>query len=493
MKLPFTLSKKSNLYIEIDKKYLKILQSEAASKGLAVTKLLVEPIFGLSDEEIAKLLSDTASSNNIKLHSVIVIISREKAMVRYMRLPTLDRSEIEKMVSFEIAKQTPYSQDEITSDYEVMSRDVEGYSKVMLVVSPKNEIARINHILGISGNKLKQIRLSSEVIIGLLGTAGVALTKGKSICLIDIDDDNTEIIIACNGSLSFSRSVSMGASHILEREGQDDASKTRLADEIKRSIAAYLKEKTTEAGDVSEFIIIGANSVIKNFAEFFTAAVKIPCKAVNVLEEVFLADKALAETGIPQEVSVCAVCAGPFAGEGINLIPQEEKRKQSQNAVIRKTIGISIAFFFAFLIVLTLTGLKIYQKEKLLNELESMYSQVEPAASQAEVKIKKLRNIKAHLSEEASSLRVIYDLYSLMPENISLLDFNYDDTSRVVRFRGRAHKISNVFKLVTLLESSAGFSNVQARSVAEKRTKGVAVVDFQIRCNFKSYQKGPLY
>jgi len=78
----------------------------------------------------------------------------------------------------------------------------------------------------------------------------------------------------------------------------------------------------------------------------------------------------------------------------------------------------------------------------------------------------------------------IYNLYSIMPENISLIDFNYDDASRVVRFRGRAYKISDVFKLVSLLENSSSFSNVQTRSVAEKRTRASAAVDFQISCNF---------
>lgn len=485
MNLPFILSKKINLYVEVDKKYLKLLQSDITPKGHVVTKLLAKPISGLSDEEIAKLLNDTLNSNGIKLDSVTAIISRERAMIRYMRLPALDRSEIEKMVSFEIAKQTPYSQDEIISDYEVLSRDAEGYSKVMLAVSPKNEIARINHILGISGNRLKQIRLSSEVMIGWLDIAGVTLTEEKSICLIDIDSDNTEIIIVSNRKLSFSRSISIGALNILEKDEQDDSSRTRLIDEIKRSIAAYLKEKTAEAGDISEFIITGANSVIESFTKFFAVTIKTPCRAVNTLQGVSLADGALAEAGIPQEASICTVCGGPFTTGGINLISQDEKRKQSQNTAIRKIIGISIVSFFILSALFALIGLKIYQKEKLLNKLESMYGQVGSTASQIEIKFKKLRSIKAQLSGEASSLHVIYNLYSIIPENISLIDFNYDDTSRVVRFRGRAHKISDVFKLVTMLESSASFSNVQTRSVAEKRTRGSAGVDFQIRCNFK--------
>ena len=181
---------------------------------------------------------------------------------------------------------------------------------------------------------------------------------------------------------------------------------------------------------------------------------------------------------------MCTVCGGPFVTEGINLIPQEYKKKLSQNVVIRKIIGISIVSAFISLAAFALIGLKIYQKETLLSQLELMYAQVELTANQVEIKSKKLDSVKEQLSGEASSLNVIYNLYSIMPENISLIDFNYDDASRVVRFRGRAHKISDVFKLVPLLENSASFSNVQTRSVAEKRTSASAAVDFQISCNF---------
>jgi len=95
---------------------------------------LVEPIYALPEEDINRLLNDAVSSRETRFDSVTVIVSREKAMVRYMRLPAQDTSEIEKMVSFEITKQTPYSQDEITSDYEILSSDTEGYSEVMLVI-----------------------------------------------------------------------------------------------------------------------------------------------------------------------------------------------------------------------------------------------------------------------------------------------------------------------------------------------------------------------
>ncbi len=484
MNFPFIISKRPHLYIQVDSKYLKILESQITPRGPIITKLLAKSVYGLSEEEIAKLLNDTVSSRGIRPEAVTAIISREKVMVRYMRLPTLDRSEIEKMVSFEISKQTPYSEDEIISDYEVLSSDAEGYSRVMLVISPKNEIARINHVLGALVSRLRQIRLSSEAIIGWLNTAKGSIKQGESICLIDIDSDSTEIVIVSDGKPNFSRSISIGALDISEQKEKDDSPKEKLADEIKRSIAAHLKEKTMAAVDISEFIIIGAGSVIESFKEFFAIRINAPCKVMNVLRGVSFEDEAIREAGLPQDVSICTVCGGPFVAEGINLISQGQKKKQSTTVTFKRVIDISVALSILFLVLFALVGLKIRQREALLSELKLMYSQVELAANQTEAKFKKLRSIKAQLSGEASSLNAIYNLYSIIPENISLSDFNYDDTSRVVRFRGRAQKISEVFKLVTLLESSKSFSNVQTRSVAEKRTRGSAMVDFQISCNF---------
>jgi Tfp pilus assembly protein PilN len=67
-----------------------------------------------------------------------------------------------------------------------------------------------------------------------------------------------------------------------------------------------------------------------------------------------------------------------------------------------------------------------------------------------------------------------------------LLDFDYDDISKSVRFSGRAGRMSDVFSLVSVLENSDIFSNVQTRSVVQRRTMEGAAVDFQIRCNFKN-------
>jgi len=116
--------------------------------------------------------------------------------------------------------------------------------------------------------------------------------------------------------------------------------------------------------------------------------------------------------------------------------------------------------------------------------LNTMLEAIEPTADATEAKLKKIRVLKSQLSEGASSLDVIYHLYRLMPANISLIDFDYDDNSGIVRFRGRAVRMSDVFKLTTILDESERFDNVDTRSVAKRRTREGEIVDFQLRCSF---------
>jgi Tfp pilus assembly PilM family ATPase/uncharacterized protein YoxC len=477
---------KETLFVEIDKKYLKLLQSHVKGGSVVVSKLLVEPVLGLSEEEISGLLSNTINQNNITFNSISVIIPRERVITRYMKFPATNNAEVESMVSFEIAKQTPYSQDDIVSDYKIKAVDSQGYSKVEIVFSPKSEISRINGILGYLTNRLKHIYFSSEAIAGWFNSGGIRIEDTGCACIINIDSDTTEIAVISSEGLCFSRSIAIGADNIMDTQEQINPLKTKLIKEIEQSIAMYSKEKDPASGGIARIVLTGSASVCKDFIEFLRTAINTPSELLNPLSGIELSDNALSESGIPEDASVCAVYGGLFIEDGINLIPQGQKAKRKKILLFKKAAIIFVAFILIILVFVAITFFKIRQKENTLKRLESMYSQIEGVSAETEQKLKKLRSIKAYISEGESSLDVIYNLYSLVPGGIALLDFDYDDISKSVRFSGRAGRMSDVFSLVSVLENSDIFSNVQTRSVVQRRTREGAAVDFQIRCNFKN-------
>jgi Tfp pilus assembly PilM family ATPase len=474
------------LFVEIDKRYLKLLQSTVKGNSVMVSKLLVEPVLGLSEEEISGLLTDIINQNNITFNSISVIIPRERVITRYMKFPATNNSEIESMVSFEITKQTPYSQDDIVSDYRIKAVDEQGYSKVEIVFSPKSEISRINSILGHLTSRLKYIYFSSEAISAWPGLVNIRIKDAESSCLINIDSSTTEIAVISAEGLCFSRSIAIGADDIMEIQEQLNPLKTKLVKEIEQSIALYLKEKGPAPGNITRIVLTGAASVCKDFIGFLKTAINTPSELLNPLSGIQLSDDALSESGIPEDASVCAICGGIFIEDGINLMPQDQKIKSKKILLFKKAAAISAFFMLMFLVFAGTVFFKIHQRQNILKKLESMYSQIEKVSADTEEKLKKLRSIKSHIAEGESSLDVIYNLYFLVPEGIALLDFDYDDISKSVRFGGRAGRMSDVFSLVSVLESSEAFSNVQTRSVLQRRTREGTVVDFQIRCNFKT-------
>jgi len=404
-------------------------------------------------------------------------------MLRYLKLPASDPTEIEDMISFETTKQIPYAQDEIISDYSILGTDSEGYTEVMLVVAHKNEASKIGDILKSAGIHSYNIRLSSEGIASWLRSSlPIEEINQKNICLIDIDNINTEIAIVSKGILTFSRVASIGAENILEPESARWMQ--RLIGEIRNSVSLYVKERGQAASAISEFLVTGSNSCIEEFAAMLKAQLEEECEALSVLSRLAVGDDALGDEGITDNASICVACGSLFIEDGINLIEKEARKKQRHLVKFKQLISIAIFAGVIAGISFALVFLQMHQKNKQLMQLKAMLKGVEPAAKAIEDKVKKIDILKAQLSEGASSLDVLYNLYKLIPSSISLLDFNYDNMTRAVRFRGKSQRMSDVFKLVTILEGSERFSKVETRSVVKRRTRQGEVVDFQIRCNF---------
>ncbi|MFH1867811.1 MAG: pilus assembly protein PilM [Candidatus Omnitrophota bacterium] len=480
------IGKKYSSAIEIDKDYIKIVEAEFTSKGTTITKLLTEPISGFSDDDIFKALPEIIKSNNIRFENPIAIISRDRTMVRYIRLPATLPEEVDDMVSFEITKQIPYSQDEVISDYKIIDVAEDGYSEIMLVVIHKAEADRVDNILRHLEKKPAKIRFSSDALFAWLMYTHQEKIREGNICLVNIDADHTEIVIISDGKLAFSRVASIGSADISKNNPGAEASNGRLLTQINSSVALYKKAKIRGEKTIAEFLVTGAGAVIDDFSNLLHVEMNRPASSLSALEALSLGDDALTDKGISQESSVCDICGSLFIKDGINLISSEQRKKQRLQAKIKRftfvaVVAAAIISLFAMAVLI-----KLYKKQTHLKHMKSLLQTIEPEAKKIEDRIIKLEAIKAQSAEGTSSLDAIYHIHWLIPPNISLIDFNYDEASGVVRFRGTAEKMSDVSKLPTILEKSEKFSNVQIRSAAMRRKQQGEVVDFQIWCNFTS-------
>ena len=76
---------------------------------------------------------------------------------------------------------------------------------------------------------------------------------------------------------------------------------------------------------------------------------------------------------------------------------------------------------------------------------------------------------------------MIRELYTILPEDISLTIFEFEDKSRVL-LRGTAKELSRVFSLLPVLEKSQYFENVKINFATKRTFQKKEFADFEIIC-----------
>ena len=480
------------LAVEADRDHLKIAQAQSSSNGIQITRVITESVTGLSDNEIGQQLQRILKINDFRPDQMTGIISKEKVMLRGIRLPSTKPDELEDMITFEASKQIPYSMDEVVYDYKILGVDREGYSRIILAIAHNDEVLAINRIFAASGKIPDRIVLSSEAIWSWAKYSADRPQANTNICVVTLDTHKTEITVLADNDLGFSRIVSIGALEISGKEKDKDIASASLLDEIRRSVklaATDDKEISDRGSDISEYIITGANMAVDGFCDHIQEHLPVQCTAVNQMINLPVADDAISEKGISPEASVSKVCGALLLTEGLNLIQPHIRKRQEAAVQSRRIITVSVCVLAAVMF-LSIAGLvRLYQKERLFARLKHMYEKTGPIADLTQTRQKRLALIKEQFSEGSTSLDALYHIYKLMPGSASLVDFDYDDNTKSVRLRGTSLQMADVFRLTTVLQESGRFSNVQASSVSKRRIADSEVVDFQIRCNFISREE----
>ncbi|HEO63662.1 MAG TPA: hypothetical protein ENN78_00125, partial [Candidatus Omnitrophica bacterium] len=259
--------KKHIIVVDINSEYVKFVQAHIRQKGFVITKAAAFPAGEISDEEISKQIRRTTLLTRLKGSYVIGVISRKDVAVRELRLPSTDPAELRQMASFEARKQIPFAGENTVSDFRVIEKDKDNYSRVILSIASKDVVERYIRILHNSGLKPQALLLSTEGIRHWLKI----LTRDKEykdrcVCVLNIDSSSAEITVILQGSILLTRIATFGASSF----GADTASRekwtARLLLEVKRSIELYNKNRKHYPA-VDKILITGPSVIGKEICQ----------------------------------------------------------------------------------------------------------------------------------------------------------------------------------------------------------------------------------
>jgi len=448
--------------LDIGQHSLKAVQAAKEPGGIRILKFdLIEYGAAISeganpDEVIRAALAKFLERNHVKKSTIICSMAGHSALIRFIKLPPVDRKKIPEIVKYEAHQQIPFPIDEVIWDYQPIDRGfIPGEQVEVGIFALRREL--IHSYLA----NLMDVNMPADV----LQLSPVALynfvmvdnppAEGAKI-ILDIGTDNTSLIIASQEAI-WSRNLPIAGSdftRVLERDyklprekaetlkkGADRSKDIRklyesmrpalrgLVDEIQRSLGFY--KATHPDVTFDRLVAFGSTFHLKGVAKYLSASLNIEVEKFEGPKTFDFEDAEniglFKEHSLTFGVALGLVVQG--ADEGIiktNLLPREVLKAR----VIEKKKGYAVAAVaaLALLLIVNLANSRRRSAElerrnpkgkidpliKKLSGWEVKYNEAKRTAATAMSRVNKLTGTGANRG--AVWFYIIHKLAGLIPE-----------------------------------------------------------------------------
>ena len=478
---------KSTVVIEIGNDWLKLLENKTSLSEKSSVKVSCVKLVQI-EESVSLTVSKIFKNLDINTQSVITYIPRHLVTARILEFPTIDPQEISDIVNLQVAKQTPYSKEEIISAHKIIGSEREGYAKVILAIARRNLINERIEVLEKANLRVEKVLLSSEGVYSWfkMAYANELKLESQAIGIMDIDSNYSDFIVIRKGALVFTRNILIGANQLLTEPGKWQDT---FVEELKRSIELYQNEE--KGTKVIKIFLSGASANIKYLDRAINTKLDIFTEITDPLKNLHAAN----ELNVLREekfkfVSFSSLIGIAMGREQLKLdLTPAELRIQKQMEDKRKQLTLTGVLFTSIIMAMSLIfSINIYNKNAYLTELKKRASEIGSQASDIEKMRTRIELVKGRLDANGASLNMLEEIYKLTPREVYFTNIDIVERKETI-LKGRANAMSDVFKFVTSLESSPCFENVKATRTTTKKEKDGEYTEFDIVCTYESEDK----
>lgn len=486
MKLPFSFGggfSKSVLGIEIGEMWLKMAVAQEAAKGaFRLSHTGAEPIQGLSALEVSQKILNFTRQHSVKPSKTLISFPTQHLTTRILSLPSTDPKEIADIVDLQAVKQTPYSREEITSSFRILSSDAAGYSRIFLAIAHRETAAQYFQVTEMAllppariCPALEGLRLWAEKAVV------PALAESEDLTLLlDVDASATEFVILQGTQFKFGRSLAVGGLQ-LEQGGSAEGDFFR---EVSRTLEAGGED--FQSSKVTRVVVTGIPEVMKTVAALLSRELSVPCETVSAFEA--WGEKVLpqpAEEILGKPVSFSSLTGHLLSTEvsPINLMPPEVKvRRQLEDRA--KELALAGTLFLTLVMLGSMIAFeKIYKRTSYLDYLKQEHEAIRGSSEDVEKLVDKMRLAQEQMSGGSGVLEVMNDLNQLVPDSILMTSFQYSSRDKNIILRGVSPEMSAVFQFLTTLEAAPYLEMVKTRNVTKRKTEEQELSEFEIIAN----------
>lgn len=443
--------------------------SKREFSGLEVEKIP----FDMDDSGVAEKIKQLFKKIGYNNNPIVISIPRHQATCRYLKIPSINSQEIERIISLQAARYLPYPAVELVTGYQLIQTDKEGYSHINLLIAHKHVIERCIRLFKEFKAEKQVIVLSSYGLCNLYNYIHPQF-EPNPVIIVDIDSQLVELVIIYGKKVLFSRSF--GLSRAQANWGNI------FMDEIKKTCNAYLKEVISEP--VGKIIILNTGQALKGFEEVIAAKAFLPVEILSCTDKLKFTNK-LPDDIINSENSFFSVLGLGLevVEDSLNLLPMELKSRIRNNSSKKEQSKITLLILGIVLIFILGIVKSFDNKTRYLALLKEELTRVVKEAKPVEDMDKTLRFMDVNGRQTLSALRILYELHRIIPGQVYLTNFSYEGNNQVI-LHGQAPELEEVFVFVSELQKSSEFKgfDIRVKYASQKKAQSNEVIDFEIIC-----------
>lgn len=279
IKIPdFLLKQESSIGLDIGSASLKLIELEKKGKEKILKSFFYSEL--TPGSPLGSSFSNFLKSKKLEGRRVNISVSGQSVVTRYLSWPRMTAAELKNAMQFEAKEYIPFPLEEVVLDCAIIKDNFEnGKMLVVLAAIKKTILQERLGLLEKEGLIPKLIDVDCFCLANIFDKSCFALdtsVREKTIALLNIGAQTTNMAIIDSGALRFSRDISFGVKGLVL---------AGLSSEITTSIDYY---ENQNGRPVEKLLVSGGGSYSQDTLNFLSHQLNLPVDSFDILSGVAL-------------------------------------------------------------------------------------------------------------------------------------------------------------------------------------------------------------
>jgi len=464
--------------VEIGSDWLKVVQASPAKDGVSVSGLHLRKLD--SSVSPSEAVATAFKRQKLPTQGVIACLPRQMVNVRMLELPSTDRAEIADMVDLQSGKQTPYSREEIVSDYRIIGSERQGYTRVMLAIVQRSVLRERYFVLEEAGLEVARMCISTE---GIFNWYEQTLADDGAALVLDVDSFYSDVLMVYGGAVVFTKSVLQGADQLLN---EYEKHKEKFAREVRRSLEICRGE--LPGLNPNRLVVSGAGPRIDGLADYLGEQLGLAAEVKDCMQAVTsLPDEPSLSEPAYRPVSLTALVGVSLNPEGLafNLVPDSVRMRKT---LVEKARNLTLLAMLVMAVMTSLSvvaTLRFFFKKSRLDSLRHELALSGPRAKKVERMREIIKLAKQRQDTRFAAIRLFSEIHRLVPEDVYFDAVSIDTDRGQITLGGSGGGQKEIREFVRELEQSPLFDSAKEEG-RTSRDPTTGRWRFQVACSLET-------